>query len=97
MVTGIGLVQPIALVCVTEQANLEDDTHIESLISTLAEVNLQSDKHEKILTLVVFTEGWSDDSGFFTPTLKLKRHIIDQAYKADYESWQAAEETIILV
>ena len=97
MVTGIGLVQPIALLCLTEQADTDNEAHLDSIAQTLKEVNQQSENHEKISTLVIFTAGWSDDSGFFTPTLKLKRHIIDQTYKTKYEKWQDAEESVILV
>jgi len=97
MVTGIGLNQPIALLCLSENTDLNSSFTDASLLETLNEVNQSCDNHEKISTLIVFKEAWAEDGGFFTPTLKLKRHIIDQAYKQNYTQWEASESNLIWV
>jgi len=97
VVTGIGLVQPIALINLSENADIGNKEHMRSIECTLEDINKTSSNHEKISTLVVFKESWADDSGFFTPTLKLKRHIIDETFKHNYETWQESKELIIIV
>jgi len=98
VVSGIGLVQPIALVCLSENAaKMSNDEVTSSLLETLAEINQTLESYSKVSTLVVFKEVWAEDSGFFTPTLKLKRHVIDAAFKDNYEKWENQKESIIWV
>jgi len=98
VVTGIGLVQPIALVCLSDIANKMTDEELTSeFLTTLDEVNQTLESYAKVSTLVLFREVWAEDSGFFTPTLKLKRHIIDEAFKLKYEEWENSKETLIWV
>jgi long-subunit acyl-CoA synthetase (AMP-forming) len=95
MVTGFGLVQPIALVNLSENsAELSDSEIVESLLETLNEVNRELESYTRISHLIIFREAWAEDSGYFTPTLKLKRHIVDIAYKENYEKWAESSETI---
>ena len=97
MVTGIGLVQPIALISLNNP-NSESKPDIEkALLETLEHVNSLSDKHEQIKQLIVFKQAWTEESGFFTPTMKIKRHIVDAWYKEFYFTWEAMTQTIIWV
>jgi len=96
MVTGFGLVQPIALISLSENAtNMSEDEISETLLKTLEEVNADLESYARVAKLVVFREPWTEDSGFFTPTLKLKRHIVDQAFSKYYEEWAHRPETLI--
>lgn len=96
MVTGIGLVQPMALVCLSDNASeLSDEEVMSDLLNTLETVNQELESYARISNIVVFREVWAEDSGFFTPTLKLKRHIVDATYKKHYETWIRAEHSII--
>lgn len=97
MVTGIGLVQPIALISLNNSQNTHESEIEKELLVTLDHVNSLSDKHEQIQQLVVFKEAWSEESGFFTPTMKIKRHIIDARYKEAYFKWEAMDQTIIWI
>ena len=69
----------------------------EQLLETLEHVNSLSDKHEQINKLIVFKKAWTEDSGFFTPTMKLKRHIIDATFKESYFKWEAMDQTVIWI
>lgn len=95
MVTGIGLAQPIALISLNNPQSESDESIEKSLLKTLEHVNSLSDKHEHIEQLVIFREPWAEDSGFFTPTMKIKRHVIDAKYKESYFKWEAQQQAII--
>ncbi|KZY62923.1 hypothetical protein A3742_11690 [Oleiphilus sp. HI0071] len=88
MITGFGLVQPIALINLSESALQEEQHVIEgSIKQTLDQVNAELPSYTRISHAVIFPEPWAEDCGFFTPTLKIKRHIVDQTYKEHYETW----------
>lgn len=96
MVTGMGLAQPFALICLSESAsNQTRDDIAASLGESLTELNKELDNHERLSHFVIFREPWQEDSGFYTPTLKLKRHIIDQHYKPHYETWTESKVRIV--
>lgn len=88
MVTGFGLDQPIALINLSENSHALSKQEIEQqLIDTFNEVNAELGSHSRLATLVIFEQAWAEDCGFFTPTLKLKRHLVDHAYSTHYEDW----------
>ena len=96
MVTGIGLVQPIALICLSENTSqLSKDELAADLGELLGELNHELDSYAKLSHMVVFREPWAEDSGFFTPTLKIKRHIVDGHFKDQYTSWAESKIRII--
>lgn len=96
VVTGMGLVQPIALISLSENAKELSNQEIEqTLEETLEKVNSGLESYSKVAKLVVFKEAWTEDSGFFTPTLKIKRHIVDQAFKDNYENWYLEDGVIV--
>lgn len=53
----------------------------EILRAGVAQVNLSLAAHESIKNFAVLTEDFSIESGEITPSLKVKRRIIDQKYK----------------
>lgn len=96
MITGIGMIQPMALVCLSENAcELSDEDIANTLLETLESVNRELESYARISNMVVFRQVWSEDSGFFTPTLKLKRHIVDATFKDNYENWGRSKQSIV--
>lgn len=93
-VVGNGLGQPIALLNLAESAAQESNlkTDLEAL---LADTNKQLEAHERLTCLVLVAEQWDIDNGFMTPTLKIKRNIIDEFYGDKFEAWAAAREPVI--
>lgn len=82
-VTGTNLPQPIALLVLSEHARSHNKESItESLQNTLNIVNSGLESHQRLDRIVVFKDEWSIDNDLLTPTLKVKRHVIEEKFKA---------------
>jgi long-subunit acyl-CoA synthetase (AMP-forming) len=82
-VTGTNLPQPIALLVLSEQAREHNKIGIvESLRETLTKVNNSLESHQKLDRIVIFNEEWSIENDLLTPTLKVKRHVIEDKFKS---------------
>lgn len=80
-VTGAQLKQPIALVVLSEVANQQPASEIEkNLLQTLEQVNATLENHSVLDRLVIMQDEWTVDNGFLTPTLKVKRHTLEDQY-----------------
>jgi long-chain acyl-CoA synthetase len=81
-VTGSQLKQPIGLVVLSVEALKLPAAEIElSLLATLNEVNDTLESHAVLDCLVVMKDEWTIDNGLLTPTLKIKRHNLEEHYK----------------
>ncbi|AGH46618.1 AMP-binding protein [Paraglaciecola psychrophila] len=81
-VTGSQLKQPIGLVVLSVEALKLPSAEIEmSLLATLNEVNNTLESHAVLDCLVVMKDEWTVDNGLLTPTLKVKRHNLEEHYK----------------
>ena len=95
-VTGQQLPQPIALVVLSETARQTDRAGItQSLERTLATVNARLYAYERVKKLVVMKEPWTVENNLMTPTMKMKRNVIDAQYGAYYEPWFGRAEVVI--
>ena len=82
-VTGSQLKQPIALVVLSEDAAKKDQDKIEkSLLATLESVNSGLESHAVLDRFVIMKDDWTVDNGLLTPTLKIKRHLLEEKYDA---------------
>ena len=92
-VLGASMPQPMALVMLSDgdRAALQkgkDRSEIHAALqATLREVNGQLDPHEKLRTLVVAKDEWMPENGFMTPTLKIKRNVLESHYAEQIETW----------
>ncbi|MFT2092081.1 AMP-binding protein [Paraglaciecola sp. 2405UD69-4] len=81
-VTGAQLKQPIALVVLSEDALKRSPKEIEtSLLDTLNEVNSTLESHAVLDHIVVLKDEWTVDNDLLTPTLKIKRHTLENKYE----------------
>lgn len=100
-VTGADLPQPIALVTLSEQAAalLHNEDNKAELVAALEQLikttNASLDKHENLACLVICDEAWTVENNLMTPTLKLKRAVIDEKFQHNFESWSSSPETIV--
>lgn len=99
-VTGADLPQPIALATLSESAVKKSADGafkaelLESLTALIQDTNSKLDKHENISTLIVFSELWSVENNFMTPTLKVKRAQLEQAHQGTFNRWSDSRELI---
>jgi long-chain acyl-CoA synthetase len=92
-VSGANFAQPLALVMLSQDAVVRGASSegklalTESLQRHLSTVNARLESHEKLGCLAVVTTPWTPENGFVTPTLKVKRPRIEEAYADRYEGW----------
>jgi long-chain acyl-CoA synthetase len=91
LVTGRGLSQPIALVCLSEagqKSAREEREQLEAELSrALVGLNAALAAHERLSRVVVIEEPFSLESGLLTPTLKVRRHAVETRYGAQFDAW----------
>jgi long-subunit acyl-CoA synthetase (AMP-forming) len=99
-VVGDGMAQPMAL-CVlsdvgrSEALNSARGDLENSLKKLLEEVNQRLDKHERLQRLVLVKEVWAVDNGFLTPTLKIKRAVVESTYNQRFDEWTTRSEVVL--
>jgi len=100
-VVGANFAQPFAVVMLSLDAVTRCATPTEkqmlsnSLKDHLRSVNLRLEPHEKLDLLAIATTTWTPENGFVTPTLKVKRSKIEEAFSNQYEAWLALEATVV--
>lgn len=50
-------------------------------------MNESLESHEQIKGVLMIKEPWSIENGILTPTLKIKRHILEQMYHEVGQNW----------
>ncbi len=99
-VSGAGQPQPFALVVLSEDSRAESERggkeQIEKdLAAHLAKVNQDLDKVEQLAFLSLVTAEWSAENGLLTPSLKIKRGKIEEAYSSQVAGWYAQNRRVI--
>ncbi|MHA6493332.1 AMP-binding protein [Pseudomonas borbori] len=99
-VVGDGMAQPMALCVLSDVGRSEaaDGARGElegSLKKLLDEVNEQLDKHERLQRLVLVKDVWAVDNGFLTPTLKIKRTVVEGAYGPHFAEWVGHRDAVV--
>ncbi len=95
-VSGLGLTQPVAIICLSEIGQRASKESMTSELNTLLEeVNPKLEAHERLSAIVVASDPWSDENGLLTPTLKIKRGAIYEKYKDKLEDWCETSDRII--
>ena len=95
-VAGLGIPQPMGLVCLSEIGQKADKAAITAnLKSELERVNQQLAPHEKLSTMVIANEAWSDANKMLTPTLKIRRGAINEKYMEKMSDWHHAADAVV--
>ena len=82
-VMGTGLPAPVGLLVLSEMARTIDRSTLSRQISgTLEKVNQRLDPHEKMSQLIVVKDSWTVEEGLMTPTMKIKRHLVEKRYES---------------
>ena len=95
-VVGTEIPQPIAIIVLSERGkNKSKEDLIYSLETTLEVINPKLDSHEKIHNLVVVKKDWTVENKLLTPTMKIKRNVIEKLYNANYKAWHEGDRIIM--
>lgn len=95
-VVGSGLPQPIALAIVSETGRLKSKEELkQSLAKTLEIVNERLDDHEVLKKIIVMKDAWTVENGLITPTMKVKRNVIDKTFALKYEKWYEQNGAVV--
>lgn len=87
-VAGLGAPQPVAMVVLSEIGLAEEKSLLsKDLEDTLAAINKELAGHERLGAIVVVKDPWSVENGVLTPTLKIKRNVLDDKYLHSYDAW----------
>ncbi|CAM2991224.1 AMP-binding protein [Legionella worsleiensis] len=80
---GRGLPTNVLLITLTDAARLNKnrDKINQSLQHSLHRVNEQLMKFEKVSHIIVLKDAWSTNNDMLTPTLKVKRRVVEQKYE----------------
>ena len=100
-VSGSGRPQPFAVVALAENLRCSiEDPHTRQRVHgefevLLAEVNRKVEKHEQLEFIAIAKEPWLIENDFLTPTMKIRRAQVEDAYAPLEERWYASGERVI--
>jgi len=87
-VVGNELPQPIALLVLSEKGkNMHDEDLTNNLKMTLEVLNSKLEGHEKIHNFIILSQSWTVENKLLTPTMKIKRNLIEKKYSVLYQEW----------
>lgn len=84
---GLGLPGPILLVVPHDFPNFDRARYERTTKRVIDKMNSQLGSHEKIKGVLMIKEPWSIENGILTPTLKIKRHVLEQKYHEIGHNW----------
>ena len=86
-VFGHGLDQPVVVATLSESGKkLELTTLTQQLATLLDEINGELPAWEKIGCMFVVRDEWTIDNGLLTPTMKLRRKVIEERFRSFVEA-----------
>ncbi|MBQ0117814.1 MAG: AMP-binding protein, partial [Flavobacterium sp.] len=98
IVVGLGASQPLVLVQLSDMAKSKHVTDVNHYIEQqIKKVNQGLMNYQKIAKAIIIDTPWNIENNFLTPTMKLKRRMVDATYKDYYELWNQESKSIIWV
>lgn len=100
-VSGANQTQPFAMIQLAEgvRPKIADETFRKELEASFAElvtrVNKTVDPHEQLAFVIIVSDEWSIENSFLTPTLKLKRNVVEDAYESKVNEWYAKRQKVV--
>lgn len=93
---GAGHKQPVMILTLSEVGHhAERDAVTASLEESVASMNPTLESQEKIAKVIVCDKPWTVDDGYMTPTMKVRRHFIEEMYSDSLPEWYRANDTVI--
>ncbi len=98
---GAGMSRPFAVVLLAEEARKaaaspSQRAGVERTLSDLMNaLNAQLDSYERLGFIVVAEGPWTVSNGFLTPTLKIKRSVLESCYRPCADDWTRQNRPVI--
>ena len=98
---GAGRPHPFAVVVLAEEtrkasARLSERAAVEqTLLDLMNLVNTQLDPHEQLSFVAVAEGPWTVGNGFITPTLKIKRNVLESRYQTCVDDWAKQNRPVV--
>jgi len=98
---GAGLPAPFAVVLLSADARKRCSTADEqraieaSLLAQMEHVNAQLDPHERVKFIAIADGPWTIGNGLMTPTLKIKRSVLEGRYQAFVDDWARHSSPVV--
>jgi long-chain acyl-CoA synthetase len=78
---GSNLDQPLALIELSPAAREQAREQVAAdLAQTLQQLNAQLEAHERLSHFVLVSEAWTVDNGCMTPTMKIRRNVLEARF-----------------
>ncbi len=95
-VAGLAIPQPLALVVLSESGQKTPrEILLGELRSTLEQVNARLPKYEWVKSVVILKEPWTVENGILTPTLKIRRNVLNQRFQEKLQAWYELNQDVI--
>ncbi len=100
-VQGNGMPQPYAVAVLSEAARKSVETGegkdeiARALREHLERINAELDQHEQLELIAVTKDPWTIENGTLTPTLKVKRAVIEDKYAKKAEDWYGKKDKVV--
>lgn len=95
-VAGNGLPQPIALINLSEDGKSRSKEEVtKELQGLMSEINPTIDHHERPEKFIIVRDDWSVENNVLTPTMKIKRNVVEKTYQESFEGWYDTSSKVI--
>jgi long-chain acyl-CoA synthetase len=99
-ITGAGYHKPHGVMILSEEARQTVSEECRqsldaSLTKLLNNVNKLLPPFEQLAFLAIVEDVWSAENGFLTPTLKIKRQVLETTYSPLAKGWYAMQQPVI--
>jgi len=98
-ITGSGHSQPLALIVLSDTAHALLPAGKEELATELLDlaksINEHLEHHEILDRLFIVSKPWAPENGMLTPTLKIKRNVIESTYDPLMEKYRDSKSRVV--
>jgi len=100
-IMGAGLPSPFAVLLLTPEVRAgcvdpERQRALEqALFERMRQVNSTLDPHERVGMIVIADGPWTVGNGIMTPTLKIRRSVLESQYYTRVDEWRAQSSAVV--
>ena len=78
-----------------EEGSLDSKQLSQDFELLLKEVNATLEDHERMDYVVVVKDQWTIENGYLTPTMKIKRNVIEDRYLPHADVWITKRQRVV--